>query len=34
MTALMALLLTIGVGAIAVIHVMGGLGSHWPEACP
>ena len=32
MTALMALLLTIGVGAIAVIHVMWGLGSHWPEA--
>ena len=32
MTALMALLLPIGVGAIAVIHVAWGLGSHWPEA--
>ena len=32
MTALMALLLTIGVGAIAVIHAMWGMGSHWPEA--
>ncbi len=31
MTALMALLLTIGVGAIAVVHVVWGLGSHWPE---
>jgi hypothetical protein len=31
MTALMAFLLTIGVGAIAVVHVMWGLGSHWPE---
>lgn len=31
MTALMALLLTIGVGAIAVIHAMWGMGSHWPE---
>lgn len=32
MTALMALLLTIGVGAVAVIHAMWGMGSHWPEA--
>jgi hypothetical protein len=32
MTALMALLLTIGVGAVAVIHAIWGLGSHWPEA--
>ena len=32
MTVLMALLLTIGVGAVAVIHVVWGLGSHWPEA--
>jgi hypothetical protein len=32
MTALLAVLLTIGVGAIAVIHAMWGLGSHWPEA--
>lgn len=32
MTALLALLLTIGVGAVAAIHVMWGLGSHWPEA--
>jgi len=32
MTALLALLLTIGVGAVAVIHAMWGLGSHWPEA--
>ena len=32
MTALMALLLTIGVGAVAVIHVVWGFGSHWPEA--
>ena len=31
MTALMALLLTIGVGAVAVIHAIWGLGSHWPE---
>lgn len=31
MTVLLALLLTIGVGAIAVIHAMWGLGSHWPE---
>ena len=32
MTALMALLLFIGVGALAVIHAMWGMGSHWPEA--
>lgn len=32
MTALMALLLTVGVGAVAVLHGMWGLGSHWPEA--
>ena len=32
MTALMALLLTIGVGAVAAIHAIWGLGSHWPEA--
>lgn len=31
MTALMALLLTIGVGALAVVHVVWGVGSHWPE---
>lgn len=32
MTVLLALLLTIGVGAVAVIHAMWGFGSHWPEA--
>jgi len=32
MNAVLALLLFIGVGAIAVVHVLWGLGSHWPEA--
>ena len=32
MTALLALLLTIGVGVVAVMHAIWGLGSHWPEA--
>lgn len=32
MTVLLALLLTFGVGAVAVIHAMWGFGSHWPEA--
>ncbi len=32
MTVLLAFLLTIGVGAVAVIHLMWALGSHWPEA--
>lgn len=31
MTVLLASLLTLGVGVVAVIHVMWGLGSHWPE---
>ena len=30
MTALLAFLLFIGVAAIAVVHAMWGLGSHWP----
>ena len=32
MTMLLALLLTLGVGAVAVVHALWGLGSHWPEA--
>jgi hypothetical protein len=32
MTALLAFLLLVGVGAIAVLHFLWGLGSHWPEA--
>lgn len=31
MMVLLASLLTLGVGVVAVIHVMWGLGSHWPE---
>lgn len=31
MTALLAFLLLLGVGAIAVVHFLWGLGSHWPE---
>ncbi|MBS0520213.1 MAG: DUF3995 domain-containing protein [Proteobacteria bacterium] len=32
MTVLLAILLSAGVGAIAAIHALWGLGSHWPEA--
>lgn len=32
MTVLLALLLFLGVGAVAVVHTMWGMGSHWPEA--
>ncbi|SJZ76810.1 Protein of unknown function [Enhydrobacter aerosaccus] len=32
MTALLAFLLLLGVGAIAALHLLWGLGSHWPEA--
>jgi hypothetical protein len=32
MTAALALLLFAGVGAIAVVHALWGMGSHWPEA--
>jgi hypothetical protein len=32
MNAVLALLLFVGVGAIAVVHALWGLGSHWPEA--
>ncbi len=32
MTVLMAALLCVGVGAVAVIHALWGLGSTWPEA--
>ncbi len=32
MTALLAFLLLLGVGAIAAVHALWGLGSHWPEA--
>jgi hypothetical protein len=32
MTFLLAFLLLVGVGAIAALHVLWGLGSHWPEA--
>ena len=32
MTLLLAILLFVGVGAVAVVHVLWGLGSTWPEA--
>ena len=32
MTAVLAFLLFVGVGAIAVVHALWGLGSTWPEA--
>ena len=32
MNAVLAFLLFVGVGAIAVVHVLWGLGSSWPEA--
>ncbi len=32
MTAVLAFLLFAGVGAVAAIHALWGLGSHWPEA--
>jgi Protein of unknown function (DUF3995) len=32
MTVLFAFLLFVGVGAVAVIHALWGLGSNWPEA--
>jgi len=32
MTVLLALMLFVGVGAVAVIHALWGMGSHWPEA--
>jgi hypothetical protein len=31
MNAVLALLLFVGVGSIAVVHALWGLGSHWPE---
>jgi hypothetical protein len=34
MNAALALLLFVGVGAIAVVHALWGLGSSWPEATP
>jgi hypothetical protein len=32
MTVVLALMLFVGVGMIAVIHILWGMGSHWPEA--
>ncbi len=32
MNAVLALLLFVGVGSIAVVHALWGLGSHWPDA--